>query len=257
MKFDKIHGYLEGIPFMEPDRARTLYQFIIDNRISNVLELGFAHGVSSCYIAAALDELGTGRLTSVDIMAAKEWQQPSIEDLLARTGLEKYVSVVREQTSYTWFLKKEIEKQSLNGSCRPLYDFCFIDGPKNWTIDGLSFFAADKLLKKGGWILFDDFGWKYSEFQRDVLDGISLRAMGKDELETPQIELVFRLLVMQHPNYSHFKIEDNWWAWAQKVTSPEGRQFPERSRDTARWKSKFLARIGRRLQRANGSSNHG
>jgi len=219
MKFQEIRSHLEGIPYMEPNRARTLYEFIIENRIADCLELGFAHGVSSCYIAAALDELGTGHLTSVDLIAAAEWQKPSIEELLNQTGLGQYVTVAREQTSYTWFLKKKIEENSKDGNCDRVYDFCFIDGPKNWTIDGCAFFLVDKLLRQDGWILFDDLNWKYSQFDNEVMDGISLRTMGEDELNSPHIELVFRLLVMQHPEYSHFKIQDNTWAWAQKMTS--------------------------------------
>jgi predicted O-methyltransferase YrrM len=221
MKFKDVRAELEGIPFMEPDRAETLYEFIIKNELCDCLELGFAHGVGSCYVAAALDELGRGSLTSVDLIAAQEWQKPSIEQLLAKTGLKKYVTVVREQTSYTWYLKKMIEASSSGRICQPTYDLCFIDGPKNWTIDGCAFFLVDKLLRKNGWIIFDDYSWKYSEFgEFDVIDGISLRTMGKDELTTPHIELVFQLLVMQHPSYSNFRIEDNCWAWAQKVADP-------------------------------------
>lgn len=220
LKFTEIQAHLEGIPYMEADRAKILYSFIIENNISECLELGFAHGVGSCYIAAALDEVGSGHLTGVDLIPAKEWQQPSIEDLLAKTGLTRYVTVAREPTSYTWYLKKKIEENSKGGFCEPIYDFCFIDGPKNWTIDGCAFFLVDKLLKQNGWLLFDDFSWKYSDFGQDVMGSIVLRTMGEDELNTPQIELVFRLLVMQHPNFANFRIQDSLWAWAQKVISP-------------------------------------
>lgn len=220
MKFEEVYTRIRGVPYIEPERAHTLYKFIIENKISDCLELGFAHGASSCYIAAALDELGSGHLTSVDLIAATEWQKPSIEELLAETKLQRYVTVAREQTSYTWFLKKNIEENTQNGNCGQIYDFCFIDGPKNWTIDGCAFFLVDKLLRQKGWILFDDLNWRYCTSGKEVLDGISLRTMGDDEINTPQIELVFRLLVMQHPEYSNFLIQDNWWAWAQKVISP-------------------------------------
>jgi hypothetical protein len=102
--------------------------------------------------------------------------------------------------------------------CRPLYDFCFIDGPKNWTIDGLSFFLVDKLLKERAYILFDDYRWIYGEYSKEILDGIKIRNMSEDQIATPNIELVFKLLVMQHPDYSNFVIDDDW-AWAQKVNS--------------------------------------
>jgi predicted O-methyltransferase YrrM len=220
MKFEAIRDQVAGVPYMTPEQGRTLYDFILDHRPAACLELGFAHGVSSCYTAAALDEIGAGHLTTVDLASVR--LQPSIEDLLAKTGLERYVTIAREATSYTWFLKKKIEERTSDGVCTPLYDFCFIDGAKNWTIDGLAFFLVDKLLNEGGWILFDDLGWAYATNVRPgetVSDGITIRNLGKDERTVPHLEAIFRLLVMQHPSYSEFRIQDEWWGWAHKVQS--------------------------------------
>src|SRR5262249_17116294 len=154
MKFSTIAGHLEGIPFMSPEKARPLYDFIVANRPRECLELGFAHGTSSCYIAAALDEFG-GHLTSVDLVGSKA-MSPNLEQLLDQTGLGGRVSVVREKSSYTWFLKRVLEEATVDGACEPRYDFCFIDGAKNWTIDGFAFLLVDKLLRENGWVLFDD-----------------------------------------------------------------------------------------------------
>lgn len=221
MKLENIKKLVEGVPYVLPEMASDLYQFIIKEKPQNCLELGFAHGASSCYVAAALDEVGSGHLTSVDLISALEWlKPPAIEDLLARTGLENTVSVKREHTSYTWFLKKEIERHTKNNNCQPVYDFCFIDGAKNWTIDGITFFLVDKLLKPGGWIVFDDLQWTYASKLNEgkkKSGGVSMLEMGSDELSQPHIELIFQLLVMQHPSYANFKVKDNWWAWAQKT----------------------------------------
>lgn len=220
MLFKTIQSHLEGIRFITPEQGKILYDFILEKKPLECLELGFAYGTSSCYIAAALDELGQGHLTTVDLLAAQSWaKNPSIEDLLAKTGLQKYVTVIRENTSYTWFLKKKIEERSHSSLCEPIYDFCFIDGSKNWTIDGCAFFLVDKLLKPNGWLIFDDYKWTYGDAdnKRDETDGITHRKLGKDEVENPHIELIFRLLVMQHPDYSEFKIENESWAYAHKV----------------------------------------
>src|SRR5687767_1495211 len=104
MKFDAIAAHLDGIPFTSPHKGRVFYDFIMDTRPEQCLELGFAYGVSSCYIAAALHELGRGHLTTVDLLRGLEWFNPPIETLLARTGLQSWVTVARENTSYTWFL---------------------------------------------------------------------------------------------------------------------------------------------------------
>ena len=220
VKFEAVRSLLEGIPYIKPERARALYDFVLDARPGACLELGFAHGASSCYIAAALDELGSGRLTTVDIEDSAG-RKPSIESLLARTGLGACVTVVREVNSYNWFLAKEIERRSVNGRCHPAYDFCFVDGAKNWTVDGLAFFLVDKLLTPGGWILFDDRNWCYAQAEevtgKTITDGIVHRELSEDQRTTPNIDLVFRYLVMQHPDYGEFHLQDDAWAWARKT----------------------------------------
>ena len=66
----------------------------------------------------------------------------------------------------------------------------------------------------------NDYDWTYAYNEKvtgkNATDGISHRQMGRDELETPHIELIYRLLVMQHPDYSEFKIQDSSWAWARR-----------------------------------------
>ena len=223
MDFFAIQNHLENIPYILPELARELYDFILETKPQQCLELGFGHGVSSCYIAAALDELGSGHLTTVDLAAAREWQDPSIEMLLEKTGLSAYVTVYREQTGYNWFLQKMIYQNSPGNRCTPLYDFCFLDGAKNWTIDSSAFFLVDKLLKENGWILFDDLQWTYQsklEEGKTKSDGVVLSSMAEDELQRPHLELIFQLLVMQHPSYSNFRVRDYWWGWAQKT--PDG-----------------------------------
>ncbi len=150
MKFSEVRDIVKEIPFISEENAKILYDTILHQKPSDCLELGFAHGAASCYIAAALDKLGHGHLTAVDLIEAQEWQKPSIDDLLARCGLGEYVTVVREQTGYNWFLHDEIVRGSESDLCEPKYDLCVIDGSKNWTIDGLAFLLVDKLLREGG-----------------------------------------------------------------------------------------------------------
>ena len=216
MDFDEISSRIAGVPFIKPRAARGLYEFILEHRPKRCLELGFAHGASSCYIAAALEEVGDGHLESVDLLSSADLD-PTLEDLLDRTGLGHYVTVSREVNSYNWWLKKRIEERTSDGVCQPQFDFCFIDGSKNWTIDGFAFFLADKLLNVDGWILFDDYDWTYEGTGRQATDGVSNRDLSDDQRQEPNIRLVFQNLVMQHPDYSRFRIQDETWAWAQKV----------------------------------------
>lgn len=249
MKFRDAAAVLDGVPHISRHSARVLYDFIRSERPQACLELGFAHGASSGYIAAALDENGGGRLTSVDIEGSRNFT-PTIEQTFENLGLAALVDVHREVNSYNWFLKKAIEGQTRNGVCTPCYDFVFIDGAKNWTIDGIAFFLADKLLRDGGWILFDDYDWRYADAHargKDSSDGVSSRSLSQDQIDEPNIAAIFELLVAQHPAYVDCTVQDQSWAWARKqgasdAASPRaGIRHTRKSRLASRlnyWKSR-------------------
>lgn len=226
MKFEAIRQQVQGVPFIHPVNARRLYDWVIERAPERILELGVAHGTATCYMAAALDELGKGSITAVDLVASQHQYVPSPEQQLTRTGLSRYVRVVRYETGYSWFLHDEIKRQTLNETCEPNYDFCIIDGAKNWTIDGGAFFLVDKLLRPGGVLVFDDYSWTYAlaNRRRAATDGVTHRALSSDELQTPAVREVFELLVKQHPAYAHFElypVED--WAVARKVLADQKR----------------------------------
>lgn len=222
MQFQEIHALVGHVPFITAENARTLHDLILRERPEHILELGIAHGTATCYMAAALHELGRGTVTAVDLVEVADHFKPSAEEQLVRAGLSAHARVVRMQTGYTWFLHDEIARRTRDGICEPLYDLCIIDGPKNWTIDGAAFFMADKLLKPGGWMIFDDYGWTHDSVEsiQQVTDGIAHRALSREERETPQIREVFELLVRQHPEYGVFlRIQGGDWALAQKTRS--------------------------------------
>ena len=220
MRFEEIYLIVGNVPFISKDNGRFLYDLILKEKLTNILELGIAHGTATCYMAAALQELGKGSITSVDLIETKDVFKPSAEEQLAKTDLSEFVTVKRMQTGYTWFLHDEIASNTNGNVCDEIYDLCVIDGPKNWTIDGAAFFFVDKLLKKDGWIIFDDYLWTYADAnkRRDSTDGITHRTLSKDEQETPHIREIFQLLVKQHPHYGKLvEIEGAGWVLAQKT----------------------------------------
>ena len=147
MKFEEIYSTVGNVPFITKRNGRYLYDLILKEKLTNILELGFAHGTATCYMAAALQELGEGSITSVDLIEAKEHFKPSAEEQLKKTNLSDFVSLVRMQTGCNWFLHDEILRNTKDNVCNEVYDLCIIDGAKNWTIEGAAFFLVDKLLK--------------------------------------------------------------------------------------------------------------
>ena len=222
MKFATIESYVGETPFISKLNARFLYDLILEQKLTRILELGIAHGTATCYMAAALHELGKGLITCVDLLTPIPPFKPSAEEQLKLADLSSFAQVIRMETGYTWFLHDDIVRHTVDHRCQEIYDLCIIDGPKNWTIDGAAFFLVDKLLKKDGWIIFDDYNWTYASANnwRDTTDGITHRQLSRSERETPQIKEVFELLVRQHPSYSNFIVlEGAEWALAQKTAS--------------------------------------
>ena len=95
---------------MSPEQGHIVYDHVRSERPGAVLELGTAHGVGAAYLATALADNGAGHLTTVDFAGAA--YDPSPEALLARAGVADRVTVVREFSSYTWWLKEQIQARS-------------------------------------------------------------------------------------------------------------------------------------------------
>jgi predicted O-methyltransferase YrrM len=215
-KLDEI-----GCPALTtPDEGGQLHRFVREGGFEDILELGFAHGTSTCYLASALEERGSGHVTTIDRESARE-RTPNIEEVLRHAGLAEHVEPIFAATSYNWELMRIIQRQTSGSATQPRFDFCFLDGAHSWETDGLAFFLVDKLLRPGGWILFDDLHWTFAS-SAALRRTDKVKAMPDDERRTPQIMKVLALLVMQHPAYSTIHIKGNW-AWAGKSTEDGGR----------------------------------
>jgi predicted O-methyltransferase YrrM len=248
MRFEDVAANVDGIPNMTRSRARRVYDHLRSTASVDVLELGTAHGVSAAYMAAAVEENG-GSVTTVDHVVATRLRDPQPDAVLARAGLTERVNrVLVQDSSYTWWLGQRILECTRAGRCEPGYDFVYIDGAHNWTIDGFSFFLVEKLLRPGGWILLDDMAWSYGASTSSFGPGQGPDALGlsSGERSVPHIKLVFDLLVAQHPSLSNFLVEDEDWGWAQKTES--GSPIVRRE-STAGWKERVggaLRGVGRR-----------
>jgi predicted O-methyltransferase YrrM len=211
MRFADAVSTLGQYGFMTAEQGKAVYEHLRSAGAHEVLELGTAYGVSAGYMAAAVDENGGGSVTTVDRYHFTDPLSP--EQILDEAGLSKRVNLVRiEHSSYNWWLKQQVEARTdRRGRCEPVYDFCYLDGAHNFTIDGLAVVLVERLLKPGGWLLLDDLGWSYRDHPKWAPDDLS-----DDESTTPHIDVVFRLLVQANPAFDLTRVQDKWWGWARK-----------------------------------------
>ena len=247
MQLEAVTQVAHDVPWMSPKQGAIIYGHIRESRPDLVLELGTARGASAAYMAAALEENGRGKLVTVDRDGAGYEPSRFLEDI----GLAAWVDfVVRPDSSYDWFLKEQIEAQSdPSGNCEPLYDFCYLDGAHNWTIDGLAVFLVEKLLRPQGWLLLDDLEWSYASSPSTASEPF---ALSQSERREPHMRAVFDLLVRQHPSFALCRVQDGNWGWAQKAPERPRRYGVTTSRSlggalaSSSWK---LARWGSTLAR--------
>lgn len=221
MQFTQAAEIVKALPTprTHPIRGRVLYQHIRRTRPERLLELGTARGGSAVYIAAALEANRAGHLTSVDRRTGR-LTEPSAEEVLDAAGLAGRVTLDQRFSTYTWFLKSEVERRLRpNGTVRPKYDFIFIDGAKNWSTDGLAVVLAEKLLRPDGWLLLDDLGWSYGNNRTSARHyGIEIAKLSDEERDQPHLRAIFDLLLRTNPAFDRFEIQDDWWGWAHKAS---------------------------------------
>jgi predicted O-methyltransferase YrrM len=200
-------------PEHDPAFSRALGQFVRQVGAREVLELGTGHGGSACWLATGLRLGSGGTLTTIDRDTA-----PSIKQLLDAAGVTGLTRIVRTSRSYTWELMHLIQANTSDGHCNPQFDFCYIDGAHNWDTDGFAFFLVEKLLKPGGWLVFDDLDWTYETCQHlSPVDADVASLMTPEERSAPQVGAVFELLARQHPGFDvvrQFPVH----GWARKAS---------------------------------------
>jgi predicted O-methyltransferase YrrM len=207
MRPNAIKEELGDLPYMRLEEAEKVFNLIETHRLYKCLELGFYHGVSSAYIAGAIDQLGRGSLITIDLEWARNLR-PNIDEVLTRVGLKAWVTCYFEPASYNWRLMRFLE-EGLQGT----FDFCYIDGGHSWYSTGFAFFLVAKLLRPGGWIIFDDLNWTHEgEAVREVP---RVKAMPPEERLTPQVRKVYELLVKPDPSFD-LCFEEGQWGYARK-----------------------------------------
>ena len=194
-------------------QGRMLHEFILREKPHSILELGAGVGTSAVYMTAALEQIGSGRVLSIDRNPdLPEWVNKSFAKIDSK--LQRFHELLLTSSSYNDELMKLILAQTRDGKCEPCFDFCFIDGAHLWEIDSCAFFLSEKLLKPGGWMLFDDLTWTVAGSPEALKNGVG-KGMSAEMLQTQQVMRVFDLCVSQHPGFDSFTITDDW-GWARK-----------------------------------------
>lgn len=211
MKVQDVIAIVQDTPHTTHEQGKALYDHVIRHKLHRCMEMGFAHGVGSVWIAAALQEIGGGKLISVDNASAHK-RTPSAQELLAKAGLLDLVELHYDESSYNWHIHNHWDAYH-----EDKFDMIFLDGAHRWDLDALAFFLGDRILKTGGWFLFDDLYWSCGG-SPSLRETAMVQAMSPLMRDTQQVRSIWERLVLTHPGYGNF-IDDGTRGWAQKIAA--------------------------------------
>jgi len=127
--------------------GQFLFNIINDHEnVLNTLEIGCANGISSLHICEALINRKEAHHTIIDPFQSTDWKSAGIY-ALQRAGFTNFTLLEKKSEFILPELLTKADKQ---------YDFIFIDGWHTFDHVMLESFYATRLLKTGGFLVFDD-----------------------------------------------------------------------------------------------------
>jgi len=145
---------------VSPLEGFHLYDLVLQNSMSKVLEVGMAYGTSALYICQALKDSTfkkKGKSTkekvmfSIDPNQSEEWENIGILNL-ERADLSKYHRLIKKPSYIALAeLLKCIEENS-----EPSFDLIFVDGMHLFDYTLVDIFFSVRMLRIGGVLVIDD-----------------------------------------------------------------------------------------------------
>jgi predicted O-methyltransferase YrrM len=123
-----------------------------DRNPLNFAEIGAWKGATTVQLAKFLGNQGTLHIFDYEDTAA------ALKANLLHAGftnVKAWGNSYRYLDSYNWNLRLILENHP-----GLQFDYIYIDGAHTWAIDALAFLLCDILLKPGGYIHFDNHGWR-------------------------------------------------------------------------------------------------
>ena len=135
-------------PFISPGEGQELHDTLLTVKPEYALEIGFLHGYSTLNMLQALAEIGHGKLLSIDPGQFGAYARGIGLMNVRRAGLQRFHVFWPESSQF-----------ALPRLCRlevPI-QFAFIDGNHLVDYTMLEFFYLDKLIPRGGILVFHDY----------------------------------------------------------------------------------------------------
>jgi predicted O-methyltransferase YrrM len=144
----------EALPLnseVSAEEGKFLYEIIrSDTAVMRTLEVGCAYGISSLNICSAMRDRPGSKHTIIDPFQKSWWKSVGVTNL-RRADLSNFDLLEKKSEFALPILLSEGEEQ---------FDLIFLDGWHTFDHTMTDAFYASRLLKIGGYLVFDDAHWR-------------------------------------------------------------------------------------------------
>lgn len=202
-KFDALAQELKDVEHMPQPYARFCHNLIRKHKLKTVLEFGTHVGKSAAFLANAVGP--KGRVITME----KRTNCTEAEERMARLDLRN-VQVVRHPSGCEWVCKYFVERQMS-------FDLAYIDGCHDFKHVLADFALAKRLVRPGGWIVFDDIPWTHKSMfaRRPEAHERFVKNQGIDYVEAQQVKAVWDHIVTRDPDVANIVHHSKWFAAVQ------------------------------------------
>jgi SAM-dependent methyltransferase/predicted O-methyltransferase YrrM len=176
----------------------SVYEPVSDTPF-RVAEIGIWKGATSIEIARLLGDDG-----ELHLFDYQDNIESVLNDLRVRgvTNVAGWGCTYKYLDSYNWALKQFMEQRGTD----PVFDYVYIDGAHTWAIDALTFLLCDVLLKPGGYVDFDDYGWRLRGSSLDPAKvPLTADLYTEEQIDDFQVKAIVDLLVKPRSDYEEIR----------------------------------------------------
>jgi len=192
---NRLSGRVYPKSLFVPEANQETLTFVRSTRAKTIAEIGVYEGKTSEGFADFL--AGEGELHLFDF-AERVSQVKQMLNQRGYTNVVAHGNSHKTLDSYNWGLMRMLQEHR-----GPVFDYVFLDGAHTWNVDALTFFLADRLLRVGGHIDFDDYSWSLesSPSLNPVVFPLTAQLYTLEQIEEQHVKLIVDLLVKRSPRY--------------------------------------------------------
>lgn len=203
MKLEKVQSALADSFGVGANLGGHLYHLALKERPREILVTGWRTANTLCYFAAAMQELGTGRVIALDDGLSPR-DAANARKLIDSLELGSFVEWRRSDGGRAWLLQELAASVGEHHA----FDLVFMENTRDLAVDGWTLSLAERWLRPDGLLLVHGIGWTYRG-SRALKDSKLVQEMPELLKNTPAADTLVKQVAVAGGRFQRLGQEEN------------------------------------------------